>query len=51
MGFTYPDKFKFDDEQLKGMFNLNDEQLKKLKSIQGKATHSSWLTLCIQDWY
>ncbi|MGW7798490.1 DNA methyltransferase [Staphylococcus xylosus] len=43
-GFIYPDNFKFDDEQLKGMFNLNDEQLKKLKSIQGKATHSSWLT-------
>lgn len=43
-GFIYPDNFKFDDDQLKGMFNLNDEELNKLKSIQGKATHSSWLT-------
>lgn len=26
------------------MFGLNDDELKRLKSIQGKATHSAWLT-------
>lgn len=42
-GFVYPDKFEYTDEQLKNMFGLNDEELKRLKSIQGKATHSAWL--------
>ena len=43
-GFVYPDDFEYTDDQLKEMFALNDEELKKLKSIQGKATHSAWLT-------
>nr|MBP8206675.1 site-specific DNA-methyltransferase [Acinetobacter sp.] len=29
---------------LKDMFAINDDELKRLKSIQGKATHSAWLT-------
>ena len=43
-GFVYPDKFEYSDEQLQDMFNLNDEELKRMKSIQGKSTHSAWLT-------
>ena len=43
-GFVYPDKFDYSDDQLKDMFALNDDELKRLKSIQGKATHSAWLT-------
>lgn len=43
-GFVYPDKFEYTDEQLKNMFGLNDESLTRLKSIQGTATHSAWLT-------
>ncbi|MEB6146578.1 site-specific DNA-methyltransferase [Enterococcus casseliflavus] len=43
-GFVYPDKFDYSDDQLKDMFGLNDDELKRLKSIQGKATHSAWLT-------
>ena len=43
-GFVYPDKFEYSDDQLKDMFALNDYELKRLKSIQGKATHSAWLT-------
>ncbi|EIX6351834.1 site-specific DNA-methyltransferase, partial [Staphylococcus pseudintermedius] len=43
-GFAYPDKFEFDDEELRSMFGLSDEELLKIKSILGKATHSSWLT-------
>ena len=43
-GFVYPDTFEYSDDQLKDMFALNDDELKRLKSIQGKATHSAWLT-------
>ena len=43
-GFVYPDKFEYSDEQLQDMFNLNEEELKRMKSIQGKSTHSAWLT-------
>lgn len=43
-GFVYPDKFDYSDDQLKDMFALSDEELGRLKSIQGKATHSAWLT-------
>ncbi|MGO4942209.1 DNA methyltransferase [Ruoffia tabacinasalis] len=42
--FVYPDNFEYSDDQLKDMFALNDDELKRLKSIQGKATHSAWLT-------
>lgn len=43
-GFVYPDKFEYSDEQLQDMFNLNEDELKRMKSIQGKSTHSAWLT-------
>lgn len=43
-GFVYPDNFEYSDDQLKEMFGLNEDELKRLKSIQGKATHSAWLT-------
>ncbi|PTO39047.1 site-specific DNA-methyltransferase [Enterococcus mundtii] len=43
-GFVYPDNFEYSDDQLKDMFALSDNELKRLKSIQGKATHAAWLT-------
>lgn len=43
-GFVYPDKFDYSDEQLKDMFALSDEEIIRLKSIQGKSSHSAWLT-------
>jgi len=43
-GFVYPDKFEYSDDQLKDMFNLNDDEVRRMKSIQGKSTHSAWLT-------
>lgn len=43
-GFVYPDAFDYTDVQLQDMFGLDDDELKRLKSIQGKATHSAWLT-------
>ncbi len=50
-GFVYPDKFEYSDDQLKDMFALNDDELKRLKSIQGKATHSAWLTFMYPGLY
>lgn len=43
-GFVYPDSFEYSDEQLKDMFDLNDAQVGRLKSIQDKSSHSAWLT-------
>lgn len=43
-GFVYPDSFEYSDDQMKSMFGLTDEQLERLKSIQGRASHSAWLT-------
>lgn len=42
-GFSYPDSFEYSDEQLKNMFGLDDDQVERLKSIQGKSSHSAWL--------
>lgn len=42
--FAYPDKFEYTDDKLKSMFGIDDDQLVRLKSIQGKASHSAWLT-------
>lgn len=43
-GFVYPDSFEYSDKSLQDMFGLNDLELERLKSIQGRATHSAWLT-------
>ncbi len=43
-GFVYPDTFEYSDQALQSMFSLNDQELERLKSIQGKATHAAWLT-------
>ncbi|SDN01036.1 site-specific DNA-methyltransferase [Limosilactobacillus mucosae] len=43
-GFVYPDNFEYSDDKLKEMFGMNDDQVTRLKSIQGKASHSAWLT-------
>lgn len=43
-GFVYPDSFEYSDKQLINMFGLTTEELDRLKSIQGKATHSAWMT-------
>lgn len=43
-GFVYPDNFEYSDEVLQDVFGLNENELNKLKSIQGKSTHSAWLT-------
>lgn len=42
--FIYPDKFEYSDEELRSAFGLTEQELDKLKSIQGNSSHSSWLT-------
>ena len=42
--FVYPDSFEYTDEKLKEMFGMDDDQVEHLKSIQGKSSHSAWLT-------
>ena len=42
--FVYSDNFEFDDERLKTVLGYTDEEVKRLKSIQGKSSHSAWLT-------
>lgn len=43
-GFVYPDSFEYSNDKLKDMFGLDDDQVERLKSIQGKSSHSAWLT-------
>ena len=42
--FVYNDKFDFDDQKLKKLLNYNDDEIARLKSINGKSSHSAWLT-------
>ncbi len=42
--FVYPDSFEYSDDKLKEMFGFDDGQVERLKSIQGKSSHSAWLT-------
>lgn len=43
-GFIYNDKFEFSDEQLKDILNLTDDEIKRLHTINGRSSHSAWLT-------
>jgi adenine-specific DNA-methyltransferase len=42
--FVYSDKFEFTDEKLKTILGYTDEEIARLTSIQGKSSHSAWLT-------
>ena len=42
--FIYPDSFEYSDDKLKSMLGLDDNQIERLKSIQGRSSHSAWLT-------
>ncbi len=39
--FVYPDNFEYSDEQLSSMLGLDDNQIERLKSIQGNSSHSA----------
>ena len=42
--FVYNDRFEFNDEKLKTTLGYGDAEIERLKSIQGKSSHSAWLT-------
>ncbi|MDR3287473.1 MAG: site-specific DNA-methyltransferase, partial [Prevotellaceae bacterium] len=42
--FVYNDKFEFDDEKLQSALGYDENEIARLKSIQGKSSHSAWLT-------
>jgi len=42
--FVYNDKFEFTDDKLKSSLGYGDAEIERLKSIQGKSSHSAWLT-------
>ncbi|WP_428053790.1 DNA methyltransferase, partial [Candidatus Avelusimicrobium stercoris] len=43
-GFLYNDKFEFTDEQLMDKLGLTADEIKRLHSINGRSSHSAWLT-------
>lgn len=43
-GFVYSDRFEFKDEHLKDMLGLTDDEIKRLHTINGRSSHSAWLT-------
>ena len=42
--FVYNDTFEFSDEKLKEMLGFTDEEIKRLHTINGRCSHSAWLT-------
>jgi adenine-specific DNA-methyltransferase len=42
--FTYNDRFEFSDEKLKSALGYDDNEIARLRSLQGKSSHSAWLT-------
>jgi adenine-specific DNA-methyltransferase len=42
--FVYNDIFEFDDEVLRDSLCCSVEEVARLKSLQGKSSHSAWLT-------
>lgn len=43
-GFVYNDDFRFTDDQLRDTLGLTDDEVKRIKNIYGKSSHSAWLT-------
>ena len=41
--FVYSDNFEWKDDALKEMLGYSDDDIKRLKSIQGRSSHSAWL--------
>lgn len=43
-GFVYNDNFQFTDQQLRDTLGLTEAEVKRIKNIYGKSSHSAWLT-------
>jgi adenine-specific DNA-methyltransferase len=42
--FVYNDRFEFPEEKLKSALGYDDNEIARLRSLQGKSSHSAWLT-------
>jgi adenine-specific DNA-methyltransferase len=43
-GFVYEDTFNFTDSQLRSTLGLTDEEVRRIRNLNGKSSHSAWLT-------
>ena len=46
-GFEYPDKFEFSSDELKVKLGLSEMEVARIKALQGKSSHSAWLTFIL----
>ena len=46
-GFVYADNFKFSDEDLKEKLGLTDTEISRVRALNGKSSHSAWLTFIL----
>ena len=46
-GFVYADNFKFSDEDLKEKLGLTDTEISRVRALNGKSSHSAWLTFML----
>ena len=46
-GFVYADNFKFSDNDLKEKLNLTEEEISRVRALNGKSSHSAWLTFML----
>jgi site-specific DNA-methyltransferase (adenine-specific) len=46
-GFVYADNFKFSDEELKEKLGLTDTEISRVRALNGKSSHSAWLTFML----
>lgn len=46
-GFVYKDSFKFSDDDLKQKLGFSDTELARLRALDGKCSHSAWLTFML----
>lgn len=42
--FVYKDKYILDDDILANSLNFSEDEIRRLRSIEGKASHSAWLS-------
>lgn len=43
-GFIYKDRFNLTDDQLRDTLNFTDDEINRLKMLNGRSSHSAWLT-------
>ncbi|MFZ2275902.1 MAG: DNA methyltransferase [Candidatus Nanogingivalis sp.] len=46
-GFVYADNFKLSDEDLKEKLGLTDTEISRVRALNGKSSHSAWLTFIL----